>query len=91
MRVSVKTTLSLFGLWEHCHCLVCGMGTYRFRYLGISMHHKKINNKGRKKVENMLQKKLSSWKGKHLSHGGRLVLIIKFIFNNLAGVYVILL
>ncbi|WVZ67109.1 hypothetical protein U9M48_016236 [Paspalum notatum var. saurae] len=53
----------------------CGMGSYPFRYLDIPMHHRRINNKDRREVENRFEKKLSSWKGKHLSYGGRLVLI----------------
>lgn len=39
------------------------------------MHHKRINNKDWQGVEERIQKKLSSWKGKFLSVGGRLVLI----------------
>ncbi|WVZ53210.1 hypothetical protein U9M48_004183, partial [Paspalum notatum var. saurae] len=53
----------------------CAMGSYPFRYLGIPMHHRRINNKDRREVGNRFEKKLSSWKGKHLSYGGRLVLI----------------
>lgn len=39
------------------------------------MHHRKISNKDWIAVEDRFQKKLSSWKGKLLSIGGRLVLI----------------
>lgn len=39
------------------------------------MHHRKISNKDWLFLEEKIQKKLSSWKGKHLSVGGRLVLI----------------
>ena len=52
-----------------------GMGNLPFRYLGIPMNHKRLNNKDWKMVEDRFQKKLSSWKGKLLSYGGRLVLI----------------
>ncbi|WVZ76754.1 hypothetical protein U9M48_024697, partial [Paspalum notatum var. saurae] len=47
------------------------MGSYPFRYLGIPMHHRRINNKDWREVENRFEKKLS----KHLSYRGRLVLI----------------
>ena len=53
----------------------CDSGKYPFRYLGIPMHHKKLSNKDWFAIEERFQKKLSSWKGKHLSVGGRLVLI----------------
>jgi hypothetical protein len=39
------------------------------------MHYKKLNNKDRKMIEERIEKKLNSWKGKYLSVGGRLVLI----------------
>jgi hypothetical protein len=53
----------------------CGLGQYPFRYLGIPMHHKKISNVDWKVIEEKFEKKLSCWKGKLLSYGGRLVLI----------------
>nr|ABA95978.2 retrotransposon protein, putative, unclassified [Oryza sativa Japonica Group] len=45
----------------------CDSGKYPFRYLGIPMHHKKLSNKDWFAIEERFQKKLSSWKGKHLS------------------------
>jgi uncharacterized protein YpuA (DUF1002 family) len=39
------------------------------------MYHKKLSNNDWKIIEQRIEKKLSSWKGKHLSVGGRLVLI----------------
>jgi hypothetical protein len=39
------------------------------------MHHRKLSNKDWACIEEKFQKKLSSWKGKLLSVGGRLVLI----------------
>jgi hypothetical protein len=53
----------------------CGLSQYSFRYLGISMHHKKISNADWKVIEENFEKKLSSWKWKLLSYGKRLVLI----------------
>ena len=60
---------------EYVTLFGCGSGRYPFRYLGIPMHHKKLSNKDWLTIEERIQKKLSSWKGKHLSVGGRLVLI----------------
>jgi hypothetical protein len=45
---------SIFG----CQC-----GTYPFKYLGITMHHKKLSNNDWKIIEQRIEKKLSSWKG----------------------------
>jgi hypothetical protein len=53
----------------------CGLGKYPFIYLGIPMHHKRISNADWKIIKEKFEKKLSLWKGKLLSYGGRLVLI----------------
>jgi hypothetical protein len=53
----------------------CDLGEYPFRYLGIPMHHKRITNADWKIIEQKFEKRLSYWKGKLLSYGGRLVLI----------------
>lgn len=39
------------------------------------MHHSKITNANRKMIEDKFEKRVSCWKGKLLSYGGRLVLI----------------
>jgi hypothetical protein len=57
---------SLFG---------CNKGTYPFRYLEIPMHHKQLLNSEWKKVEERFEQKLSCWKAKYLSYGGKLVLL----------------
>ena len=56
------------------HIFGCDMGSYPFRYLGISMHHRKLMNKDWKHVEERFQKKLNCWRSKMLVEG-RLVLI----------------
>jgi hypothetical protein len=53
----------------------CQYGTYPFKYLGIPMHCKRLSNNDWEIVEQKIEKKLISWKGRHLSIGGRLVLI----------------
>jgi hypothetical protein len=53
----------------------CKEGEFPFRYLEIPMSPKRLSNKDWRMVEERFQKKLSSWKGKMLSSGGRLVLI----------------
>ena len=55
--------------------LGCKEGSFPFKYLGIPMSHHKLANKDWGQIEERFQKRLSSWKGKLLSTGGRLVLI----------------
>jgi hypothetical protein len=51
------------------------------RYLGIPIHFQRLTNAEWKIVEKRLQLCLSSWKGKLLSIGGRLVLINLVLSN----------
>jgi hypothetical protein len=60
---------------EYVELFSCKEGTLPFRYLGIPMSLRKLLNKNWRGVQERFQKKLSSWKGKFLSSGGRLVLI----------------
>jgi hypothetical protein len=53
----------------------CEIGKYPFRYLSLSMNTRKLNNEDWQTIENRIEKRLSGWKGKMLSVGGRLVLI----------------
>jgi hypothetical protein len=53
----------------------CQGVSFPFKYLGIPMHYRKLSNKDWKLVEERIEKKLSSWKGKYLSVGCHLVLI----------------
>jgi hypothetical protein len=60
---------------QYAKLFSCQIGSYPFRYLGIPMHFRKLSNKDWEKIEERIEKKLSSWKGKYLSVRGRLVLI----------------
>jgi hypothetical protein len=53
----------------------CKSRAFPMTYLGIPIHFRKPMNGDCKKVEERFEKRLSSWKGKHLSIGGRLTLI----------------
>jgi hypothetical protein len=53
----------------------CDLGQYLFRYVGIPMNHMKLGNDDWKVIEDTFEKRISCWKGKLLSYGGRLVLI----------------
>jgi hypothetical protein len=54
---------------------------FLIRYLGILIHFQRLTNVELKIVEERLQLRLSSWKGKLLSIGGRLVLINSALSN----------
>jgi hypothetical protein len=51
------------------------------RYLGIMIHYRRLTIAKWKLIEERLQKCLSSWKGKLLSLGGRLILINSVLSN----------
>jgi predicted secreted Zn-dependent protease len=75
-----KSELFCFGetkerTTDYVNLFECKEGALPFRYLGIPMSYRKLANKEWRMVEERFQKKLSSWKGKLLSYGGRLVLI----------------
>jgi hypothetical protein len=59
----------------------CGQGQFPMRYLGIPIHYQRLTLAEWKLVEERLQKRLSSWKGKLLSLGGRLILINLVLSN----------
>jgi hypothetical protein len=50
------------------------------------MHYRKLSNSDWKVIEDRIEKKLNSWKGKHMSVGGHLVLI-NSVFNKPYDVY----
>lgn len=64
---------SLFG---------CREGSYLFKYLGIHMHFRRLSNNVWKVIKTKNENKLSSWKGKLMYVGGRLVLI-NFVLTTL--------
>jgi hypothetical protein len=53
----------------------CEIGSLPFRYLGIPIHFRRLKNGEWKLIEDRFKKKLSSWLGKLLSYGDRLILI----------------
>jgi hypothetical protein len=60
---------------EYKHIFRCESGTLPFKYLGILIHFRKLKNGEWKPVEVRYEVKLSSWIGKLLSYGDRLILI----------------
>jgi hypothetical protein len=79
-----KSELFIFGetkerASKYVDLFDCKEGGLPFTYLGIPMSPRKLFNKDCRGVEERFQKKLSSWKGKLLSSGGRLVLINSMI------------
>ena len=53
----------------------CTMGTFPIQYSGILIYYWKLSNNDWLRVKERFEKRLSSWKGKNLSTGGRLTLI----------------
>jgi hypothetical protein len=47
----------------------CKAGNFPINYLGIPIHFKKLRNRDWARVGERFEKRLSSWKGKHLSIG----------------------
>jgi hypothetical protein len=75
-----KSELFFFGeaqdsVADYAELFACGQGQFPIRYLGLPIHYRRLTIAEWKSVEERLQKCLSSWKGKLLSLGGRLVLI----------------
>jgi hypothetical protein len=60
---------------EYIELFGCNAGEYPFRYMGIPMHHMQLLNSEWHQIEECFEKRLSCWKAKHLSYGGRLTLI----------------
>ena len=60
---------------NYSHLFGCGIGSLPFKYLGIPMTHRRLRNSEWQSVIDRFEKRLSSWKSKLLSSGGRLVLI----------------
>jgi len=59
----------------------CQVAETPFTYLGIPLHHKRISNKDWKVIEDGFERRLSTWKSKLLSYGGRLTLINSVLSN----------
>ena len=53
----------------------CNSGNFPIRYLGIPIHCRKLSNNDWVRIQKRFEQRLSSWKGKNLSTGGRLTLI----------------
>ena len=75
-----KSELFCFGeaqavQMEYEQIFGCSQGMFPFRYLGIPMHYRRLQNSVWKRVDERFQNRLSGWKGKLLSAGGKLVLI----------------
>jgi hypothetical protein len=73
-----KSELYCFGEAEddvnaYADLFGCGQGQFPMRYLGIPIHYRKLTIAEWKLVEERLQKRLSSWKGKLVSLGGRFI------------------
>jgi hypothetical protein len=81
-----KSELFCFGealneVTAYANLFGCGQGQFPMSYLGIPIHYRRLTLAEWKLVNERLQKRLSSWKDKLLSLGGRLVLINLVLLN----------
>jgi hypothetical protein len=60
---------------QYAEMLGCRIDEFPLTYLGIPIHYRKLSNADWKQVEERFEKRLNSWKGKHLFIGGKLTLI----------------
>ena len=60
---------------EYRRIFGCEAGSLPIKYLGITIHYRRLLNKEWKPIEDRFECKLGSWIGKMLSYGDRLVLI----------------
>lgn len=75
-----KSELFCFRKAKEYHTLYtqiicCQAGEFPFKYLGIPMHNRKPKNIDWHPIEERFENKLSVWKGKYFSVGGRLNLL----------------
>jgi len=75
-----KSEIFCFGEAKNCksqfmELFGCNPSTFLICYLGIPIHYRKLSNNDWMRVQEIFGKRLSSWKGKNLSIGGRLMLI----------------
>lgn len=61
--------------------LGCKAGSFPFNYLGVPIGANMNLTKNRKPILDKFQSKLSSWKSKTLSFGGRLTLLTSVVSN----------
>jgi hypothetical protein len=60
---------------DYVDLFCCKSGEFPIKYLGIPIHYRTLRNVDWRMIEERFEKRLSSWKSKHLSIGGRLTLI----------------
>jgi hypothetical protein len=53
----------------------CKIGQFPFKYLGVPLHHSKLRREDIQPVVDKIIKRITEWKGKLLSYGGRLIIL----------------
>lgn len=61
--------------------LGCKVGTLPFRYLGLTLHSKKLRKEDWSPVINRIDMRIEGWKAKLLCQGGRLTLVNSVLTN----------
>jgi hypothetical protein len=65
LKINFQSELFCFGQakedeQQYEQLFGCQIGSYPFRYLGIPMHYRRLRNKDWEKIEERIEKKLSS-------------------------------
>lgn len=53
----------------------CKLGSFPFKYLGVPLHYSKLRKEDLQPIVDKVIKRISGWKGRFLSYGGKLVLL----------------
>jgi hypothetical protein len=75
-----KSDLTPMGLedveiQEYAKIFCCKIGTFPFRYLGVPLHYENLRREDIQPIVDRILSRISSWKGRLLSYGARLILL----------------
>jgi hypothetical protein len=60
---------------EYAKVFCCKIGSFPFRYLGVPLHYEKLRREVIQPIVDRVLSRISSWKGRLLSYGARLILL----------------
>ncbi|WVZ90617.1 hypothetical protein U9M48_036902 [Paspalum notatum var. saurae] len=80
LKINFHKRIFCFGaaqqnLTDYMQLFGCNSRDLIMKYLGIPVYYRRLSNTDWRKIKEWFEKRLSSWKSKHLSTGGRLTLI----------------
>jgi hypothetical protein len=60
------------GVQNVAQTLSCALGKYPMKYLGVSLHYKKLRNEDLQPMIDKILKKAAGWRGRLLNHAAKL-------------------